>query len=101
MLPQLVMMVRRRRRQCLVSALLLLSWLVYRHLINSRGAGPLVLLNNKIVKCINNEDYFNISSNRIYRKGNSEAEKSCKFVGKEIQVEPFLHDILFNFSFVS
>ena len=78
MVTELVMMVRRRRRQCLLAGLLLLLWLVYKCLISSRDAGPIVLLNNKIVKCINNEDYFNISSNRIYRKGNSENAKSCK-----------------------
>ena len=80
MFTELAVMVRRRRRQCLVSGLLLLLWLGYKYLISSRGAGPIVLLNNKIVKCINTEDYFNISSNRIYREGNSEITKTCKLV---------------------
>ena len=75
-----------------MSGLLLLLWLGYKYLISSRDAGPIVLLNNKIVKCINNEDYFNISSNRIYREGNSETAKTCKLV---LKVNPSLHELKF------
>ena len=98
MFPELPVMVRRRRRQCLITLTLLVFWLVYKY-FSSRGAGPLVLLNNKIVKCNNYEDFFNISSNRIYRRGNGVTAITCKFHKSLCMILFVIHH--FYFSFVS
>ena len=72
-------MTRRKRRKFIIFTLLVIFWLFYKYLINSGRPGPVFLLNSKIVKCVNNEDLFNISSSKVFRGGRSELEEGkCK-----------------------
>ena len=71
-------MFKRKKKKLLLIVSGLLIWAVYKYLLGSSRTRPIILYKNKLVQCINTEDLFNISSHKIYSRGSSSHEMSCK-----------------------